>query len=141
MDRRTLLLGDWHPLIRDGIDLLRLGVLGGAVAFTLAGEVKGAVVLGLLGTVTLLARLVNLPRVYDLSLTVRWRCRASARPSACTTASSVGVTQQRRSSGSEGSGRRRGLRPPRSRAGPAPVDVLAPPPGSAPPATSPGHRP
>ncbi len=69
MDRRTLLLGDWTPVVRDGIDVLRLVVLGGAVAFAVAGEVKGAVVLGLLGTATLLARLVDLPRVYDLSFT------------------------------------------------------------------------
>ena len=69
MDRRTLLLGDWHPLIRDGIDVLRLVILAGSVAFAVAGQVKGAVVLGLLGTVTVLARLVDLPRVYDLSLT------------------------------------------------------------------------
>ncbi len=69
MDRRTLVLGDWHPLVRDGIDVLRLVILGGSVAFAAAGQAKGAVVLGLLGAVTVLARLVDLPRVYDLSLT------------------------------------------------------------------------
>ena len=69
MDARTLVLGDWHPLLRDGIDVLRLVMLCGAVAFAVAGETKGTVVLALLGAVTVLARLVDLPRVYDLSLT------------------------------------------------------------------------
>ena len=69
MDVRTLVLGDWSRTIRDGIDVLRLVVLGGSLAFAVAGQVKGAVVLGVLGAVTLLARAVNLPRVYDLCLT------------------------------------------------------------------------
>ena len=69
MDTRKLVFGDWTPVIRDGIDVLRLAVLAGAVGFGLAGDAGGAAVLGLLGGVTLLARLVNLPRVYDLCLT------------------------------------------------------------------------
>jgi len=70
VDTRTLVLGDWTPLVRDGIDVLRLVILAGSVGFAVAGDVKGAVVLGLLGAVTVLARLVNLPRVYDLCLTL-----------------------------------------------------------------------
>jgi hypothetical protein len=66
---RALLLGDWTPAIRDGIDLLRLTLVGGAVAFALSGDVGAAALLAFLGSVTLLARLVNLPRVYDLCLT------------------------------------------------------------------------
>lgn len=69
MDTRTLLLGDWTPLVRDGIDLLRIGILAGGVAFAVAGDVGAAALLGFLGAITVLARLVNLPRVYDLSLT------------------------------------------------------------------------
>ncbi len=69
MDVRTLVLGDWSRPVRDGIDVLRLVVLAGSLAFAVAGQVKGAVVLGVLGAVTLLARAVNLPRVYDLCLT------------------------------------------------------------------------
>jgi hypothetical protein len=69
MDTRTLLLGDWSPVVRDGIDLLRVVILAGAVAFAVAGDVEAAVLLGFLGGITVLARLVNLPRVYDLSLT------------------------------------------------------------------------
>jgi hypothetical protein len=70
MDLRTLVLGDWNPLVRDGIDVLRLVILGGALVFGLAGNAGAAVLLAVLGGVTLLARLVNLPRVYDLCLTV-----------------------------------------------------------------------
>jgi hypothetical protein len=39
------------------------------VAFAVAGDVEAAVLLWFLGAITVLARLVNLPRVYDLSLT------------------------------------------------------------------------
>jgi hypothetical protein len=41
----------------------------GRVGFALAGDPGGAAVLASLGAITLLARLVNLPRVYDLCLT------------------------------------------------------------------------
>jgi hypothetical protein len=70
VDTRTLLLGDWTPLVRDGIDVLRLAILGGAVVYAANGRLGAAVLLAVLGAVTVLARLVNLPRVYDLSLTV-----------------------------------------------------------------------
>lgn len=70
MDVRTMVLGDWNPVVRDGIDVLRVAILGGAVAFAVAGNWGSAGVLGVLGAITLAARFVNLPRVYDLSLTV-----------------------------------------------------------------------
>ncbi|MGY1602072.1 hypothetical protein [Geodermatophilus sp. SYSU D00815] len=69
MDGRTLVLGDWTPVVRDGIDVLRLVILAGAVAYAVAGRTADAALLAGLGAVTLLARFVNLPRVYDLSLT------------------------------------------------------------------------
>jgi hypothetical protein len=69
MDTRKLVFGDWNPVLRDGIDVLRLAILAGAVGFALAGDPGGAAVLASLGAITLLARLVNLPRVYDLCLT------------------------------------------------------------------------
>ncbi len=69
MDTRTLLLGDWTPVVRDGIDVLRLVILGGAVAYAVDGRPGAASLLAALGAVTLVARLVDLPRVYDLSLT------------------------------------------------------------------------
>jgi hypothetical protein len=69
VDTRTLLLGDWTPVVRDGIDVLRLAILGGAVVYAVNGRPGAAVLLAFLGAVTVLARLVNLPRVYDLSVT------------------------------------------------------------------------
>ncbi|SDQ08383.1 hypothetical protein [Quadrisphaera sp. DSM 44207] len=69
MDARTLVLGDWNPVVRDGIDVLRLVLLGGAVGFAVAGDLGGAVVLGVLGAITVFARFLQLPRVYDLCLT------------------------------------------------------------------------
>ncbi len=69
MDARTLVLGDWTPVIRDGIDVLRLVILGGAVVYAVTGRPGAAALLVVLGGVTLVARLVNLPRIYDLSVT------------------------------------------------------------------------
>ena len=70
MDTRRLSLGDWGPVVRDPLDLLRLAFLAGAVAFAAAGDVKGAFNLGLAFAVLVAARLANLPRVYDLALIV-----------------------------------------------------------------------
>jgi hypothetical protein len=70
MDRRTLLLGDWSPVVRDGIDLLRLSLVLGAIIVLIDGQSGGATLLALLGALTLVARLVNLPRVYDLGFTL-----------------------------------------------------------------------
>ena len=70
MDGRTLLLGDWNPWARDGIDVLRLAVLAGAAVYAVDGQWGSAALLAALGSVTLVARLVNLPRLYDLALTL-----------------------------------------------------------------------
>ena len=70
MDTRRLLFGDWTPVVRDGIDVLRLVILGAALWYALAGDTGAAAVLAVMGGVTLLARAVNLPRVYDLSATL-----------------------------------------------------------------------
>jgi hypothetical protein len=67
---RRALLGDWGRVVRDPLDLLRLGFLGGAVAFAGAGDAKGAFNLALAFAVLVAARLANLPRVYDLALIV-----------------------------------------------------------------------
>lgn len=66
MDGRRLLLGDWTPLVRDGIDVLRvLLVLATGAAFV-AGDAGGGLALGFAACFALLARVVNLPRPYDL---------------------------------------------------------------------------
>jgi hypothetical protein len=61
-----LLLGDWTPLLRDGIDVLRLVLVMATGAAVLAGDTGGALALGLAALLALLARVVNLPRLYDL---------------------------------------------------------------------------
>jgi hypothetical protein len=68
--RRKLLLGDWGRVIRDPIDLLRLTFFAGFVVFAVLGEAKAAVVL-FMGTVAVVvARLVDLPRLYDLGFCI-----------------------------------------------------------------------
>jgi hypothetical protein len=68
MDTRRLLLGEWHPLLRDPIDLLRLTLPLGAIAYALAGDGRAAGHLAFATGVALLARLASLPRVYDLAV-------------------------------------------------------------------------
>jgi hypothetical protein len=70
MDTRRLLLGDWSPLVRDGIDVLRIFLLlCAAVAFAM-GDFGAGGLLAALGALTLVARLVQLPRLYDLAFTL-----------------------------------------------------------------------
>ena len=66
MDGRRLLLGDWTPYVRDGIDLLRIGLVVATGAALVAGNGAGAFALGFATVLALLARVVNLPRAYDL---------------------------------------------------------------------------
>jgi hypothetical protein len=68
MTARRLLLGDWHPWLRDPIDLLRALLLAGAAGFAAAGDGRGALLLGGAGVVAWLVRFALLPRVYDLCL-------------------------------------------------------------------------
>lgn len=65
MDGRRLLLGDWTPLVRDGIDLLRLALVVATGAALVAGNLGGALGFGFAATLALLGRVVNLPRPYD----------------------------------------------------------------------------
>jgi len=70
MDTRTLLLGDWHPWLRDGIDLLRLSLVAGAVVLAVTGDTSGALLLAAAAVVAFAVRPVLLPRPYDLALVV-----------------------------------------------------------------------
>jgi hypothetical protein len=70
MDARTAVMGDWGRVVRDPIDLLRLTFFAGAVVFLVLGEIKGVANLLLGGSALLVARAVNLPRLYDLAFTV-----------------------------------------------------------------------
>ncbi|WP_121257686.1 hypothetical protein [Nocardioides ferulae] len=65
MNARRLLLGDWTPWFRDGIDVLRVVLVIAMVAAFAAGEVAGGLALGFAAALALVARLVNLPRPYD----------------------------------------------------------------------------
>ena len=69
MDGRTVLLGDWNPVVRDPIDLLRASFLVGAVLFVVTGR-SGAVNLALAGLVVWAVRFLNLPRLFDLCVVV-----------------------------------------------------------------------
>jgi hypothetical protein len=68
MGARRLILGDWHPWLRDPIDVLRALLVVGAAAFAIAGDWRGALLLGGAAAVALAVRFVLLPRVYDLAL-------------------------------------------------------------------------
>jgi hypothetical protein len=67
---RTFVMGDWHPWLRDPIDVLRLSLVAGALGCLLAGNGKGAVVLALAAALAWAVRLVNLPRAYDLAFMI-----------------------------------------------------------------------
>ena len=67
MDVRRLLLGDWGPVVRDALDLLRLSLALGALFHAVAGDIPGALVLAASALAGLVARVVNLPRLYDLA--------------------------------------------------------------------------
>jgi hypothetical protein len=70
MTARTLALGDWGRVIRDPIDLLRAAFFLGAIVFAVLGELGGVANLLVGGGALLLARAVNLPRLYDLGFTI-----------------------------------------------------------------------
>src|SRR5918994_5516565 len=69
MSGRTLVLGDWGRVVRDPIDLLRAAFFAGALVFAIRGELGGVANLLVAGGALLVARAVNLPRLYDLGFT------------------------------------------------------------------------
>jgi hypothetical protein len=70
VDGRRLLLGDWTPLVRDVIDVLRLVLVLATGAALVVGEAGAALALGFATALALLARAVNLPRPYDFGFVV-----------------------------------------------------------------------
>lgn len=60
-----MLLGDWTPLVRDGIDVLRGGLVVATVAVLVTGNTAGAMAFGFAAVLTLIARVIDLPRAYD----------------------------------------------------------------------------
>jgi uncharacterized membrane protein YjdF len=61
-----LLLGDWNRWIRDPIDLLRLTYLAAAIVFAVIGNFDAAVRLALTFGIVVIARVIALPRPFDL---------------------------------------------------------------------------
>jgi hypothetical protein len=67
MDTRRLLLGDWNRFVRDPIDVLRIAFIGGTVVYWALGR-STAIGLTAASIVLVIARVVDLPRPYDLML-------------------------------------------------------------------------
>jgi hypothetical protein len=68
-DRQRLVYGDWTWLVRDGLDVLRLAFIGGTIAFAVMGR-STAVGLSAASALLLIARVIDLPRRFDLGLIV-----------------------------------------------------------------------
>jgi hypothetical protein len=61
------MFGDWHPFVRDPIDVLRLAFLAGSIVFLAIGDANAALRLFVTFLATVVARLANLPRPFDLA--------------------------------------------------------------------------
>jgi hypothetical protein len=62
---RAIFLGDWHPVLRDPLDLFRLSFVVGAVVFDLTGDGHASTQLALTALAVFVARMVDLPRLFD----------------------------------------------------------------------------
>ena len=72
---RHLLLGDWNPIIRDPIDVLRAALLVGSVLLIVFDKnVEAAPLVTVL--IVLIPRLANLPRLFDLAVVVAMSIQA-----------------------------------------------------------------
>lgn len=65
MDTRTVLYGEWHPIVRDPLDLARMAFVAGFVVMLLLGE-SGAVNVGVAAAAVVGVRFLRLPRLFDL---------------------------------------------------------------------------
>ena len=62
----TVFIGDWHPWLRDPLDLFRLSFAVGAVVFALQGDWDAFVRLLIPGLLVCLIRALDVPRPVDL---------------------------------------------------------------------------
>jgi hypothetical protein len=69
METRTLLYGEWHPVVRDPLDLARIAFVVGFVVLLLLGE-SGAISVGVAAAVIVGVRFLRLPRLFDLAFIV-----------------------------------------------------------------------
>ena len=65
---QKLILGDWSRLVRDPLDVARIVFIAGTIVWWLAGQPVTVLVAASL--LLVVARLVSLPRFYDLSLII-----------------------------------------------------------------------
>lgn len=70
MNWRTVGLGDWNPLVRDPIDVLRASYLIAGIAEWLTGDFGAGVRFVLTFFVVLVPRLLDMPRPFDFAFTV-----------------------------------------------------------------------
>lgn len=63
---RRAVFGDWHPLLRDPLDLLRLSFAAAAAAFALAGSFEYSLRLAATFLLVVGAQRLRLPRLFDL---------------------------------------------------------------------------
>jgi hypothetical protein len=63
---RKAILGDWHPLLRDPLDLLRLSFAVAVLLFLVAGSFEYAVRLAGTFLLLMLAQRLRMPRLFDL---------------------------------------------------------------------------
>ena len=73
---RALVLGDWHPLLRDPLDVMRSSFAGAAIAFLLGGELEYAIRLAFTFLVLVVAQRLQLPRRFDLLFIVAMALQA-----------------------------------------------------------------
>jgi uncharacterized membrane protein YjdF len=69
VDGRELLLGDWNPVIRDPIDVLRVLFVAGGVAYV-ATSGRSVINLAISSAAVVAVRFIELPRPYDLAFLV-----------------------------------------------------------------------
>jgi hypothetical protein len=69
METRTLLYGEWHPVVRDPLDLARIAFVVGFIVMLLFGE-SGAVNVGVAAGAVVGVRFLRLPRLFDLAFIV-----------------------------------------------------------------------
>ena len=63
---RKAVFGDWHPYLRDPLDLLRLSFAAAAVVFFLAGSLEYAVRMAITFLALVAAQRLRMPRLFDL---------------------------------------------------------------------------
>jgi hypothetical protein len=69
---RKLLFGDWTPVLRDPLDLLRLSFAGGSVGFLLTGHPAIGWHMFVDFLIVVAAGRLNMPRLFDLLFVLGW---------------------------------------------------------------------